>query len=332
MPPLIRLPGNEVSLDALRGATVCVMGYGAQGHAHALNLRDSGVHVVVAQRSGSRRYEAAVAAGFDVRPVERCVSDAALLIFALPDESMPQIFETSIRPALRAGQALGFIHGFNITYQLILPPPDVDVVLVAPKAQGHAVRREFEAGRGAAALMAVHQDVTGNARRIALAWASGIGSARSAVFETTFRDETETDLFGEQAVLCGGLSELIRAAYDTLVEAGYPPEAAYFECCHEVKLVADLIYQYGIAGMRERISNTARYGDLTRGPRIIDDHVRRNMREVLAEIRSGKFAEEWMRESRAGLPEFRRLSERDQNHSIETVGSAVRDILRPESA
>lgn len=330
MPSLNRIPKEEVSLEPLRGRTVCVMGYGAQGHAHALNLRDNGIRVIVAQRPGGRRYEDAVAAGFDVRPVEQCVSDAALLIFALPDETMPEIFESRVRPNLHAGHTLGFIHGFNITYGRILPPPEVDVVMVAPKAQGHAVRREFEAGRGAAALLAVHQDASGNARETALAWAAGIGAVRSAVFETTFRDETETDLFGEQAVLCGGLSELIRAAYDTLVEAGYPPEAAYFECCHEVRLVADLIYRHGIAGMRERISNTARYGDLTRGPRIIDARVRERMREILAEIRSGQFADEWTRESRTGLKEFHRLSERDRSHPIEDVGRRLRGIIHPE--
>lgn len=329
MPALQPIPKSEITLDGLRGKSVAVLGFGAQGHAHALNLRDSGIDVIIAQRPGSLRHDAVVAAGFTPTTVEAAAQRADLLIFALPDETTPAIYDAQIRPQLRAGQALGFIHGFNITYAQITPPEFVDVVMVAPKAQGRAVRREFEAGRGAAALIAVHHDATGKARPTALAWAAGIGAARAAVFETTFRDETETDLFGEQAVLCGGMSELIRAAYETLVEAGYPPEAAYFECCHEVKLVADLIYEFGIAGMRERISNTARYGDLTRGRRVIDDHVRKKMREILAEIRSGTFAKEWLEESRAGLPRFRDLTERDKSHPIESVGRSVRDAIWP---
>jgi ketol-acid reductoisomerase len=314
--------------DVLQGRPIAVLGYGAQGHAHALNLRDAGCRVIVAQRPGGPRYQAAIGDGFSPLALEQAVSAADLLIFGLPDEVVPAVYDEQIRPALRPGQTLGFLHGFNIHYGQIAPPPDVDVVLVAPKAPGHAVRREFLAGRGVAALIAVHQDATGRALETALGWAAGLGCHRAGLIETTFKDETETDLFGEQAVLCGGLSALIKAGFETLVEAGYPPELAYFECCHEVKLIVDLIYEGGLTYMRERISNTARFGDLTRGPRVIGPATRAAMREILDEIRSGRFAREWMEESRRGRPRFQELTERDRGHAIEQVGERMRRLLR----
>lgn len=325
-PPLI-LRAPRVRVDSLRDRTIAVLGYGAQGHAHALNLRDSGCRVLVAQRPGGRRHALAVADGFAPLDLAEATRAAELLIFGLPDEATPALFNAEIRPFLRRGHTLGFIHGYNIHYRRIAPPPEVDVVLVAPKGQGRAVRTEFTAGRGVAALYAVHQDASRQARETALAWAAGLGCGRAGVIETTFGNETETDLFGEQAVLCGGLTALIKAAFETLVEAGYPPELAYFECCHEVKLVADLVYEGGITAMRERISNTARYGDLTRGPRIIGEASLAAMREILAEIRSGRFDREWSAEAAAGLPNFRRLTEADRRHAIEEIGRTLRQAL-----
>ena len=322
-----QVPAQDIRIDALRNETVAVIGYGSQGHAHALNLRDSGVRTIVAQRRGGPRYEAAVRDGFEPVEIEEAVRAARLLVLGLPDESLPRVFEESIRPALRSGQTLGFMHGFVMHYQQIRPPPEIDVVLVAPKSQGRGVRSEFVAGRGVVSLIAVHQDASGQARQIALAWAAGIGSGRAGVLETTFQDETETDLFGEQAVLCGGLTALIKAAYETLVEAGYPPELAYFECCHEIKLLADLIHDGGITHMRERISNTARFGDLTRGPRVVGSQTRAAMREVLEEIRSGKFAREWIAESARGRPTFDELTNRDRAHPIEKTGAAIRKMM-----
>ncbi len=320
----------DARLDLLAGCTAAVLGFGSQGHAHALNLRDSGINVLVAQRTGPS-HESAEAAGFSPITIEKAVQTADLLIFGIPDELAPEIYRQQIAPHLRPNQTLGFIHGYNIHYRHISPPPNVDVVLVAPKAQGRAVRREFQAGRGVAALVAVHQDATGRAQQTALGWAAGLGCHRAAILKTTFADETETDLFGEQAVLCGGLVSLIKAGFDTLVEAGYPPELAYFECCHEVKLITDLIYEHGITGMRERISNTARFGDLTRGPRVIGAATRQAMREVLAEVRSGQFAREWADETRQGQPVFRRLTDADRGHLIEQVGARLRKLMWGEA-
>jgi ketol-acid reductoisomerase len=325
------VPNHLATVNPLVDKTVGVLGFGSQGQAHALNLRDSGCRVLVAQRRGGARYEAAVQAGFEPGAVEDAARTADLLIFGLPDEAAPEVYRQQIRPALRAGQTLGFMHGFVIHYGQITPPKDVDVVLVAPKGQGRAVRSEYVAGRGIVSLIAVHQDVSGGARRTALAWAAGIGSARAGIIETSFKDETETDLFGEQAVLCGGLTALIKAAFETLVGAGYPPELAYFECCHEVKLIADLVYEGGITHMRERISNTARFGDLTRGPRVIGPEAHEALRKMLQEIRSGRFAREWLAESQAGRPRFTELTERDRGHPIEQVGREIRRMMWGEA-
>ncbi len=320
-------PVTNASLAPLLQRRVAVLGYGAQGAAHARNLRDSGVEVLVAQRASSPRHSQALADGFAPVSVEQAVQRAELLIFGLPDEIAPRVFEQQIRPHLRAGQALGFMHGFVMHYCLIKPPPTVDVLLVAPKAQGRAVRLEFEAGRGVLALIAVHQNASGHARELALAWAAGIGAARAGILETTFADETETDLFGEQAVLCGGLSELIRAGFDTLVQAGYAPELAYLECCHELKIIADLIYESGISAMRARISNTARFGDLTRGQRVIGEATRAEMRALLAEIRSGAFAREFLAHAAAPDARVQRREADDRQHALERVGHELRALI-----
>lgn len=323
---------GRARVELLKGQTVAVLGYGAQGQAHALNLRDAGCRVLVGQRKGGPGYEAAAGSGFGPLEIGAAVRAADLVIFGLPDEAAPAVYATQIEPALRPGQTLGFMHGFAIHYRQIEPPTGVDVVLVAPKAQGRAVRNEFVAGRGVAALIAVHQDASGHALETALGWAAGIGCQRAGLIETTFKNETETDLFGEQAVLCGGLTALIKAGFETLVRAGYPPELAYFECCHEVKLVVDLVYEGGLTAMRERISNTARFGDLTRGPRVIGPQARQAMREILEEIRSGQFAREWMEENRKGRPRFRELTDRDRVCELERVGAEIRRMMwnRPD--
>jgi ketol-acid reductoisomerase len=318
---------SRARINQLRGRVVAVLGYGTQGRAHALNLRDSGCSVVVGQRPGGARHQLAVSDGFTPIDIAAAVPTAELLIYALPDETAPAVHADEIGPRLRAGQTIGFLHGFNIHYNRIVPPPDIDVILLAPKGQGRAVRSEYVAGRGVPALVAVAQDASGSALRTALGWAAGIGSHHAGILETTFQHETETDLFGEQAVLCGGLTALIKAGFDTLVEAGYPPELAYFECCHEVKLIADLIYDLGITGMRARISSTARFGDLTRGPRVVSPQVREDMRRILAEVRSGAFAREFIAESSAGQPRTRELTEADRVHPIEQIGQELRDMM-----
>lgn len=323
---LIREP--EASVAALLGKRVAVLGFGSQGRSHALNLRDSGCHVVVAQRAGSPRHDDAVACGFVPVEIPTAVAAADVVIFALPDETAPGVYRELVLPLLDRGRTLGFIHGFAVHYRQIVAPPEVDVVLVAPKGQGRAVRSAYEAGGGVAGLIAVAQDASGQARETALAWAAGIGCGRCGIIETTFKDETETDLFGEQAVLCGGVTGLIKAAFETLVEAGYPAALAYFECCHELKLVVDLIYEGGITFARERISNTARWGDLTRGPRLIDERVRGTLKVMLSEIQSGEFAREWLAEAAAGRPRFEQLSEEDRGHALERVGAALREAMR----
>ncbi len=306
---------------------VAILGYGSQGHAHALNLKDSGVEVVVGLRDGSSSKAKAEAAGLTVMSLDDASEWADLIMILLPDTEQKDIYEQHIAPHLKAGDALFFAHGFNIRFGQIVPPADVDVAMVAPKGPGHLVRRTYTEGGGVPSLIAVHQDATGNARAIAMAYADANGGTRAGVLETTFPEETETDLFGEQVVLCGGLTELIRAGFETLVEAGYQPEAAYFECLHEVKLIVDLIYEEGIEGMRYSISDTAEYGDLTRGPRIITPAVKAEMKNVLTEIQDGRFAEEWIAESRSGRANFHRLEEEGKKHQIESVGKELRSLM-----
>jgi ketol-acid reductoisomerase len=320
---------REGDLGLLSGK-VAVLGYGSQGHAHALNLHDSGVGVVVGLREGSGSRAAAEEAGLDVTTPARAVQGAQLVAFLLPDQVQPAVYE-EVAPHLDPDATLLFAHGFNIHYGRIAPPAGHDVVMVAPKGPGHIVRRIFTEGYGTPALIAVAQDASGNARETALAYAQGIGATRAGVIETTFLEETETDLFGEQAVLCGGVTELIRLGFETLVEAGYQPEIAYYECLHELKLIVDLIYEGGLAGMRFSISDTAEYGDLTRGPRVVDDHVRENMRRLLADIREGGFAREWIEEMDAGEPRLRKLRERAADERIESVGAELRSLMHREA-
>ena len=307
--------------------TFAIIGYGSQGHAHALNLRDSGARVIVGLRPGGRSAEAGRAAGLDVRPVAAACADADVIMLLVPDQDTRAVYEASVAPALGPGKTLMFAHGFNIHFGEIVPPAGVDVTMVAPKSPGHLVRSEYEAGRGVPALVAIHQDASGHALADALAYASGIGCTRAGVIETSFREETETDLFGEQAVLCGGLSELVRAGYETLVDAGYDPRLAYFECLHELKLIVDLMYEKGITGMRYSISNTAEYGDLTRGKRVIGEPTRQAMKDILTDIQSGEFAREWIAENRAGQENFQRMRSEQQDHQVEKVGSDIRSMF-----
>jgi ketol-acid reductoisomerase len=318
---------KDAPIEPLKGRTVAILGYGSQGHAHAQNLRDSGVKVIVANRKDSPNGRLAQEHGFDPTSVEDAVKAGDLVIMTLPDEVQPEVYNKSITPHLRAGKTLGVTHGFNVHFKTIVPPKEVDVILVAPKGPGHLVRSEFEKGGGVPCLLAVHQDASGKARATGLAWANGVGGARSGVIETTIKDECETDLFGEQAVLCGGLSALIKAGFETLTEAGYPPEMAYFECVHEVKLIVDLIYQGGLDYMRYSISNTAEYGDLTRGSRLINAQTKAEMKKILGEIQSGQFAKEWRAEYEGGLKNFKRLYEADNNHPVEVTGRKLRKMM-----
>src|SRR5260370_31011264 len=318
---------KDAPLDALRGKTVAIIGFGSQGHAHALNLRDSGIKVIVANRKDSANGRLAIEHGFDPLPVAEAVKQADLVIVTLPDEVQPEVWKAGIAPNLKPGTAIGVTHGFNVHFKTIVPAKENDVLLVAPKGPGHLVRSEFEKGGGVPCLLAIHQNASGKARDIGLAWARGIGGARSGVIETTFKDECETDLFGEQAVLCGGLSALIKAGFETLTEAGYPPEMAYFECVHEVKLIVDLIYQGGLDYMRYSISTTAEYGDLTRGPRIVNDSTKKEMKRILGEIQSGQFAKEWRNEYETGMKNFKRLYEADNNHPVEVTGRRLRKLM-----
>ena len=311
----------------IAGKTIAVLGYGSQGHAQAQNLRDSGVKVIVSELEGTPNHAQAVKDGF--KPV--CAAEAAkkadIVHFLLPDEVQARVYQEDVRPALRKGMALAFSHGFNIHFGRIVPPKDVDVYMVAPKGPGHLVRRVFAEGRGVPCLVAVYQDATKKARKLALAHARGIGGTRAGVIETTFGEETETDLFGEQCVLCGGLTELIRAGFDTLVEAGYQPEIAYFECLHEMKLIVDLMYENGIQNMRYSISDTAEYGDVTRGPRVITGETRQEMKRILAEIQDGRFAREWILENMAGRPVYKALVRKGKAHLIEKVGTRLRGMM-----
>ncbi len=311
----------------IAGRKVAIVGYGSQGHAHALNLRDSGVDVRVGLRDGSSSKAKAEAAGLRVTPIDQAAEEADVIMVLAPDTEQQAIYEAAIEPHLRPGDALLFAHGFNIRFGLINPPEGVDVAMVAPKGPGHLVRRTYEGGGGVPSLIAVAQNATGKAKELALSYANALGATRAGVLDTTFDEETETDLFGEQVVLCGGLTSLIMAGYETLVDAGYQPESAYFECLHEVKLIVDLMYENGISGMRFSISDTAEYGDLTRGPRIVNEAVRAEMKQILSEIRSGAFAEEWIAENRAGRPRFNELREAGRQHPIEKVGEELRGMM-----
>lgn len=318
---------RDADLAHIQKHKVAVLGYGSQGHAHARSLRDSGVDVVVGLRAGSASWSKAEEAGLTVMETAKAAEVADVVMMLLPDELQGEVYEKEIRGSLEPGNYLAFGHGFNIHFKRVVPPDDVNVFMVAPKGPGHLVRSEFEKGRGVPCLLAIYQDPSGDTRQVGLAYAGAIGGARAAVIETTFKDETETDLFGEQAVLCGGITALIQAGYETLVEAGYPPEMAYFECCHEVKLIVDLIYEGGLANMRYSVSNTAEYGDLTRGNRVIGEPTRKVMKELLADIQSGKFADEWMTEHRCGSPHFNELRKAAQNHPIEKVGEQLRAMM-----
>ncbi len=311
----------------LSGHTFAIIGYGSQGHAHALNLRDSGARVIVGLRAGSASAERAKAAGLDVRPVSAAAAAADTIMILVPDQDARAVYERDVVAGLGAGKTLMFAHGFNIHYGEIRPPAGVDVSMVAPKSPGHLVRSEYEAGRGVPGLVAVHQDASGQALANALAYAAGIGCTRAGVIETSFREETETDLFGEQAVLCGGVTALVKAGFETLTAAGYRPEMAYFECLHELKLIVDLMYRGGMQFMRYSISDTAEYGDYTRGSRLITEETRAEMRRILDEIRNGSFAREWLDENRAGRPNFDRLRQQDREHPIEQVGKTLRAMM-----
>jgi ketol-acid reductoisomerase len=318
---------KDGDLSLLDGKTVAVIGFGSQGHAHSQNLRDSGVKVVVAEAPGSAAWDRAAAAGFEVMTANSAAAVADVIMMVVPDQTQKVVYETAIRDNLKEGDMLMFAHGFNIHFNQIVPPKFVDVTMIAPKGPGHLVRRVYTEGGGVPALLAVYQDATGKARDKALAYAKGIGALRAGVIETTFKEETETDLFGEQAVLCGGCSELIRAGFETLVDAGYQPEVAYFECLHELKLIVDLIYEHGISGMRYSISDTAEYGDMTRGKRIISEEVREEMEIILEEIQSGEFAREWILENMAGRPVYNAIKREESEHEIEIVGRELRAMM-----
>ncbi len=318
---------KDADLSIIRGRRVAVLGYGSQGHAHANNLRDSGVEVVVGLRPGSASERKAREAGLEVREVPAAVEGADLVMVLVPDEHQARLYREQVAPHLKQGAALAFAHGFNIHFGQIEPRPDLDVIMIAPKGPGHLVRAIYTRGGGVPALIAVHQDASGGAKALALSYASAIGAGRAGIIETTFREETETDLFGEQAVLCGGATALVQAGFEVLVEAGYAPEMAYFECLHELKLIVDLMYEGGIANMRYSISNTAEYGDLTRGPRVIDERVKEEMRRILGEIQSGRFAREWILENQAGAPVLKALRRRGREHPIEEVGERLRAMM-----
>jgi ketol-acid reductoisomerase len=317
----------DANLDLFNGKTVAIIGYGSQGHAHALNLKDSGVNVIIGLYPGSPSTAKAEAAGLKVHTVAEAAAAADFIMILLPDEVQREVYTRDIKPNLKAGKVLAFAHGFNIHFGQVVPPPEVDVVMIAPKGPGHLVRRTYEQGQGVPALFAVYQDGSGHARDRAMAYAKGVGGTRAGILETTFREETETDLFGEQAVLCGGLSALIKAGFETLVEAGYQPELAYFECCHEVKLIVDLIVEGGLATMRDSISNTAEYGDYTRGPRIVTAETKAEMKKVLTEIQTGQFAREFILEKQSGNPGFTAIRRRESEHQIESVGKDLRAMF-----
>jgi ketol-acid reductoisomerase len=318
---------KDADLGLLKGKKVAVIGYGSQGHAQAQNLRDSGIEVIVSELPGTANYQLALEHGFKPVDAASAAKEGDIIQILIPDDAQAKMYNAAIASNLSEGKALLFSHGFNIHYNQIVPPQTIDVIMVAPKGPGHLVRREFERGAGVPALIAVFQDFSGKAKEKALAYAKGIGAARAGVIETTFKEETETDLFGEQVVLCGGVSELVRAGFDTLVEAGYQPEIAYFECLHELKLIVDLFYEGGISYMRYSVSDTAEYGDLTRGRRIITEETRKEMKKILGEVQNGQFAKEWILENQANRPQFNALRKRDQEHLIEKVGKQLRAMM-----
>src|SRR6188472_303814 len=318
---------DDADPSLLQGKTVAIIGYGSQGHGHALNLKDSGVDVIVGLREGSSSIAKAEAQGLTVLSIADAAKAADVVMILAPDTEQKSIYDEHIAPNLEPGNALAFAHGFNVRFGRIVAPEGVDVIMIAPKGPGHLVRRTYTEGGGVPALIAVEQDATGQAKAVALSYADAIGGTRAGVIETTFPEETETDLFGEQVVLCGGLTALVQAGFETLTNAGYAPEMAYFECLHEVKLIVDLMYEEGIAGMRYSISDTAEFGDLTRGPRIVNASTKDEMRRILDEIQSGKFAEEWINESESGRPNYKRLQEEGKNHPIEVVGAQLRAMM-----
>jgi ketol-acid reductoisomerase len=311
----------------IKSKRVAVIGYGSQGHAHALNMRDSGVNVTVATYAGSPSADRAKDDGLPVTTIEQATQASDVIMILIPDETQKKVFKASIEPHLHAGQTLMFAHGFNIHFGQVVPPAFVDVSMIAPKSPGHRMRELFVEGVGVPALLAVHQDATGQAKQNALAYAWATGNLKAGVIETTFKEETESDLFGEQSVLCGGVSALVKASFETLIEAGYQPEVAYFECMHELKLIVDLFYQGGLAYMRYSVSDTAEYGDYTRGPRVIDSRVRETMKQILAEIQNGTFAKQWIAENEAGRPNFKKMREDEANHPIEVVGKSLREMM-----
>jgi len=318
---------KDAKLELLKGKTIGIIGYGSQGNAHANNLKDSGCKVLVAEAPNSPAWKAAVKAGFDVATADKVSKAANIIVMLVPDNLQPKVYRESIEKNLTKGKMLMFAHGFNIHFSQIVPPADVDVTMIAPKSPGKMLRQLYTEGKGPPALVAVQQDATGKAKNIALAYGKGIGVSRAGIIETTFAEETETDLFGEQVILCGGVSALIKTAFETLIEAGYQPEIAYFEVCHELKLITDLIYQGGLTYMRNVVSDTAEYGDYSRGPRIINEDTREEMQYILEEIQDGSFAKEWILENQAGRPTFNAMKKRDQNHPIEIVGKELSAIM-----
>jgi len=318
---------NDSSLEYLQNKNIAVLGFGSQGHAHSLNLKDSGMNVCVGLRPSSSSWAKAEAAGLAVKNIPDAVEWADVVMILLPDQNQKEVYDKDIAPHLKEGNTLAFAHGFNIHYKQIVPSESINVIMIAPKSPGHLVRRTYLEGTGVPCLIAVHQDADGNARNIALAWSKGIGGTKAGVIETNFKDETETDLFGEQAVLCGGSAELIKAGFDTLVEAGYPPELAYFECMHEMKLIVDLYYEGGRSRMNYSVSDTAEYGGMTRGSRLITKETRNEMKKILDEIQTGKFADEWLNEYRSGQKNMEKLRKENREHQIEKVGSKLREMM-----
>ncbi len=318
---------KDADLKVLKEKTIAILGYGSQGHAHALNLKDTGLKVIAGELKDSPAWKAAQQSGVEVMTAGEACQAADIMMMLVPDPLQPQVYREAVEPNLKEGKAIAFAHGFNIHYTQIIPPPAIDVFMVAPKGPGHMVRRVYTEGGGVPALVAVQQNATGEALKIGLAYAKGIGCTRAGVMETTFRDETETDLFGEQCVLCGGLTELVKAGYETLVEAGYQPENAYYECLHELKLIIDLMYENGISGMRQSISETAKYGDITRGKRIITGETRQEMKKILKEIQSGEFAREWILENQAGRPVYNAILNQEAGHPVEIVGKQLRSMM-----